>query len=107
MPGGHAVPFHAEYKDDDTVTRERKGENVMKSGSITVDIEAASTAERAAPGPGAVKVSFWRVETYSQSGKDEYVVLEQVWAPGKPWWSSLRIHDTPDDQEGTELTTIW
>lgn len=51
-----------------------------------------SFEEKAASFSGAKKVTFYTHTTYSKSGDFTKKKLEQIWFPGKPWWSIARLY---------------
>jgi hypothetical protein len=56
----------------------------------TEDISADKT-----PGvkPTALKVTFSEIISQSKSGDEGHILMEQVWEPGKPWWSTARLYE--------------
>jgi hypothetical protein len=106
-PGQSAILARVEHEDEVTRKAEKAGRNALKANGLEVDVEAPSAAESQRDGPGAVKVRFRAYVDYSLTGRRDSVLMEQVWVPGRPWWSSVHVHYPPGDKEGTEVTTIW
>lgn len=96
-PGRTAVPFRTEYTDKDTLDRASKGENVTTSMSIEQGAEVMTTDKGLGVESGALKVQFRETTSHSLSGNEERVLMEQVWIPGRPWWSSVRVYRSPDE----------
>jgi hypothetical protein len=106
-PGQSAVVAQAKHEDEETRAEEKAGRNALKANGLEMDVQTPSAAESQCAGPGAVKVRFWDYVDYSLTGRRDRVLMEQVWAPGRPWWSSVRVYYPPGDKEGIEVITAW
>jgi hypothetical protein len=104
-PGQSTTLARAEHSDEETRKKEQAGRNALKANGVEVDAETPSAAESQRAGPGSVKVRFCEYVDYSLTGRRDRVLVEQVWAPGRPWWSSMRIYRGP--KEWREVTTVW
>lgn len=77
------------------------GENVALSFSGDTVVEAAEGKD--ALTTGSTKVTFNATTTYSKSEDVSKKKSEQIWVPGKRWWSIARIYD---GQQVTEFTLV-
>jgi hypothetical protein len=105
--GQSVTLFRGEHDDEEARQDEKAGRNALKANGAEVEVGAPSAAEAQGAGPGAVRARFREYVEYSLTGRSERVRMDQVWVPGKPWWSSLRLYWPPSNTEGTELTTVW
>jgi len=97
IQGRSVVLSHTECKDKDTLSRANKGENVEVSRSTVEEARTVRADEGQIAAPGAMRITFADRPNYSVSGEEEHVRIEQVWVPGKPWWSSARVYRSPKD----------
>jgi hypothetical protein len=88
---GKTVRYCAnEFKDKATLQKVEKGENVAVSFAGDMVVEEATGKDALAA--GAKKIIFYAATTYSKSGALKRIVAEQIWLPGKPWWSIARLY---------------
>jgi hypothetical protein len=88
---GRSVRYSAaEFRDKETSGRVARGEDVTLSASSDAVTEEATGKDAVAP--GARKVSFYYTRTCSRSGVVKEKKAEQIWVPGRPWWSVARLY---------------
>lgn len=52
---------------------------------------------------GSIRITFYATKTYTKSGDHREKRVEQIWQPGKPWWSIARLYNR---QEVLEFTLV-
>jgi len=81
------------YDDSSILEAQKKGENVCLSGKFMWIPEPVTPQQEPELKTEGIKVSLIDRRTYSRSGDHDKVRLEEVWVPGKAWWSSVKIWD--------------
>ncbi len=90
--GNSARLCRTEYKDKETKRRAAKGEDVAVSflGDAVVEGPEGKDASIA----GAERVTFRATTVRSASGAMPKKKAEQIWAPGRRWWSVARLYES-------------
>jgi hypothetical protein len=83
-----------DYRVTSTLREAKEGRDVALSGVGDAVVEEPAREDALAA--GASKVTFYFTTTYSKSGAIRKKVAEQVWVPGKPWWSVARLYQGPN-----------